>query len=421
MSEDISLHLLGLFLLFILSAFFSGSETALTALDRFRLKYLVEKKRPGAERLDRLIEHPDRLLSAILIGNNVVNIAASVFATALFIKLYGDQGELMTILVMTPVLLIFSEVCPKTYAAQNPERVSFLVMRPILLIMWLLTPLIWLVTGISRLLTRLFPGEADRPLISEDEIKSIISVGEQDGVVAEEQRRMLHGVFELSKSRVRDLMVPRTEVVGIEAGSSFSEVLSLVQTAHHSRFPVYRESLDSIVGIIHSKDILNYVNRPEEFQLEREARAPYFVPESKPVNLLLQSFRARKIHLAIVVDEYGGVEGIVTLEDVIEEVFGDIEDEYDVEEALISELGVGRFLIDGSLTIRDVNSRFDLQLSEEHVTTLAGYVLQALGTIPIEGEECTVDGIRLIVRKMDDQRVEEIELDLSGREDRSPD
>ena len=415
MTEDISLYLLGLLFLFVLSAFFSGSETALTAIDRHRLKFLVEKKRPGAERLDTILAYPDRLLSAILIGNNIVNIAASVFATALFIKLYGEQGELMTILLMTPVLLIFSEVCPKTYAAQNPERVSFLVLRPILLVMWFLTPLIWLVTRVSRFMTWLFPGEADRPLISEDEIKSIITVGEQDGVVAEEQRRMLHGVFELSQSRVRDLMVPRTEVVGIDAGISFKEVLSLVQSARHSRFPVYKESLDNIVGIVHSKDILNFVDRPEDFQIENVARQPYFVPESKLVNLLLQSFRERKVHLAIVVDEYGGVEGIVTLEDVIEEVFGDIEDEYDVEEALIRELAPGRFLIDGSLTLRTVNTRFELQLSEEHVTTLAGYVLQTFGTIPTEGEQFTVDGIRLIVKRMDGQRVEELELDLSGR------
>ncbi len=421
MTEDISIYLLGLLLLFILSAFFSGSETALTALDRLRLKYLVEKKRPGAERLDTVLAHPDRLLSAILIGNNVVNIAASVFATALFIKLYGEHGELMTILIMTPVLLIFSEVCPKTYAAQNPERVSFLVLRPILLVMWVLTPLIWLVTRVSRLMTWLFPGEAGRPLISEDEIKSIITVGEQDGVVAAEQRRMLHGVFELSQSRVRDLMVPRTEVVGIDASTSFAEVLSLVQSARHSRFPIYNESLDNIVGIVHSKDILNYVNRSEEFQIEHVARQPYFVPESKRVNLLLQSFRERKVHLAIVVDEYGGVEGIVTLEDVIEEVFGDIEDEYDVEEALIRELAPGRFLIDGSLTLRTVNTRFELQLSEEHVTTLAGYVLQTLGAIPIEGEQFKVDGARLIVRKMEGQRVEELELDLTGKEELSPD
>ena len=416
MTEDIYFYLWGLLLLFILSAFFSGSETALTTIDRHRLKYLVEKKKPGAKRLAAVLAYPDRLLSAILIGNNIVNIAASVFATALFLKLYGDQGELMTILIMTPVLLIFSEVCPKTYAAQNPERVSFLVLKPILLVMWFLTPLIWLVTRVSRFMTWLFPGETERPLISEEEIKSIITVGEQDGVVAEEQRKMLHGVFELSQSRVRDLMVPRTEVVGIESGTSFSDILSLVQSARHSRFPVFKESLDHIVGIVHSKDILNYVNRPEAFQVEKVARQPYFVPESKLVNLLLQSFRERKVHLAIVVDEYGGVEGIVTLEDVIEEVFGDIEDEYDVEEALIRELAPGRFMVDGSLTLRTFNSRFGLQLSEEHVTTLAGYVLQALGTIPVEGEQFVVDGIRLIVKRMDGQRVEALELDLSGKE-----
>ena len=190
-----------------------------------------------------------------------------------------------------------------------------------------------------------------------------------------------------------------------------------MQSASHSRFPVFKESLDHIVGIVHSKDILNYVNRPEAFQVEKVARQPYFVPESKLVNLLLQSFRERKVHLAIVVDEYGGVEGIVTLEDVIEEVFGDIEDEYDVEEALIRELAPGRFMVDGSLTLRTVNTKFGLQLSEEHVTTLAGYVLQALGTIPVEGEQFVVDGIRLIVTRMDGQRVEELELDLSGNED----
>lgn len=420
MTEDISFYLLGLFFLFLFSAFFSGSETALTALDRHRLNFLVEKNRPGANRLVNLLARPDRLLSAILIGNNIVNIAASVFATAMFIQLYGEQGELMTILIMTPVLLIFSEVCPKTYAAQNPERVSFWVLRPILLVMWLLTPLIWLVTGISSLLTRLFQSEMNRQLISEDEIKSIISTGEQDGVVAEEQRRMLHGVFELSQSRVRDLMVPRTEVVGIEASMAFPEILTLVQSARHSRFPVYNESLDNIVGIVHSKDILNFVNRPDDFVIADVARQPYFVPESKRVELLLQSFRERKVHLAIVVDEYGGIEGIVTLEDVIEEVFGDIEDEYDVEEALIRELGAGRYLVDGSLTVRDINNRFGLKLSEEHVTTLAGYVLQALGTIPGEGEACSIDGLRLIVRKMDGQRVETVELDLSGREGDDP-
>jgi len=415
--EDSTLHLLGLFALFLLSAFFSGSETALTALDRLRLRYLVEKKRPGAARLEALLEQPDRLLSGILIGNNLVNIAASVFATALFIELYGDRAELLTILVMTPLLLIFSEVFPKTYAAQNSERVSFFILRPILLVLWLLAPLIWLVSGIAGLLTRVFHRSAERPLISEDEIRTMINVGEQSGVVAEEQRRMLHGIFELSQSRVRDLMVPRTEVVGIEVSTPFTDILRQVQVARHSRFPVYEESLDHVIGIVHSKDILNYVDRPESFDIRAMARPPYFAPESKRVESLLQSFRNRHVHLAIVIDEYGGVEGIVTLEDVIEEVFGNIEDEYDLEEALIRELATDRFLVDGSVPLKAINRRFSLAFSEEHATTLAGLVLQTLGTIPAVGEHCEVAGVGLTVRKVSGQRVDEIEMHLAQPDD----
>ena len=410
MSEAQLFHFATLGILFALSAFFSGSETALMSLDKLRLKYLVEKRRSGADRLEAVLEHPDRLLSAILVGNNLVNIAASVFATTLFVELYGDRGELMTILVLTPLLLIFSEVCPKTYAARYPEKLSFLVLRPILVVMWLLTPVIWLVTGVSRLLTRLLKGEAARPLISEDEIRSIISVGEQTGVVAKEQRRMLHGVFELSQIRVRDVMIPRTEVVGIEVGESFENVLPIVQQARHSRFPVYEGSLDNVVGVIHSKDILNFVGNRGEFSLRELARPPYFVPESKPIETLLQSFRRRHLHLAMVIDEYGGVEGIVTLEDIVEEIIGEIQDEYDVEEVLVRELGPGRFLVDGSASLRTLNRRFKLKFSEEHANTLAGLLMRTLGTIPQEGDGCQVDGVTLTVRKVVDRRVEAIEM-----------
>ncbi len=420
MSEEQLSHLLILGLLFVLSAFFSGSETALMSLDKLRLKYLVEKRRRGADRLEGVLAHPDRLLGAILVGNNLVNIAASVFATTFFVELYGDRGELMTILILTPLLLIFSEVCPKTYAARYPEKLSFLVLRPILGVMWLLTPVVWLVTGISRLLTRFIKGEEKRPLISEDEIRSIISVGEQTGVVAKEKRRMLHGVFELSQIRVRDVMIPRTEVVGVEVQEPFESVLHIVQQARHSRFPVYEGSLDSVVGIIHSKDILNFVGKTGEFSLRDLARPPYFVPESKPIETLLQSFRRRHLHLAMVIDEYGGVEGIVTLEDIVEEIIGEIQDEYDVEEVLVRELAPGRFLIDGSASLRTVNRRFNLKFSEEHANTLAGLLLRTLGAIPQEGESCQVDDVTLIVRKVVDRRVEAIEMLLPERPGPTP-
>jgi putative hemolysin len=410
MSDDQLLHLVGLGVLFVFSAFFSGSETALMSMDKLRVKYLVQKNRRGAQKLDSLLARPDHLLGAILVGNNLVNIAASVFATTFFVGLYGEQGELLTILILTPLLLILAEVCPKTYAAQYPEKVSFMVLRPIIVVMGLLMPVIWLVTGVSRLLTRFIKGEEARPIISEDEIRSIIRVGEETGVVAKEQRRMLHGIFELSQIRVRDVMIPRTEVAGIDLNTPFEDVLRLAQHARHSRFPVFEDSLDNVVGIIHSKDILNYVDRPQEFSMREVARPPYFVPESKPIETLLQSFRKRRVHLAVVVDEYGGVEGIVTLEDIVEEIVGEIQDEYDLEEVLIREVAPGRYLVDGSASLRSINRRFGLQLSEEHANTLAGFLLRTMGTIPEVGDSCQSDGTRFTVRKVVDRRVEEIEM-----------
>ncbi|MBE0597346.1 MAG: DUF21 domain-containing protein [Desulfuromonadales bacterium] len=415
MLEDQLLHLLGLAVLFIFSAFFSGSETALMVLDRLRLKYLVQKKRRGAERLAAILENPDRLLGAILVGNNLVNIAASVFATTLLVGIYGERGELLTILILTPLVLIFAEIAPKTYAAQHPEKVSFLVLRPILAIMWLLTPVVWVVSGIARAITQLFKGSQTQPMTSEEEIRTLISVGTESGVVAKEQRRMLLGIFELTQVRVRDVMIPRTEMATFEVNATFDEVLAQVRNTSHSRFPVYEGSLDSIIGIVHAKDIINCVGRSESFNLRELLRPPYFVPESKRIGTLLQSFRKKRVHLAVVVDEYGGAEGIVTLEDIIEEIVGDIQDEYDVEEILYREIAPGRYLVDGSISLRTLNRRFGLNLSEEHANTLAGFLLRSMGTIPLVGDSCESEGAVFTVRKVVDRRVEEIEMILPPR------
>ncbi len=417
MFDEPYFYLMILALLVALSAFFSGSETALLSLDSLRIQYLVAKGRPRARLLESIRKHPDRLLGAILVGNNLVNIAASVFATVFFVRFYGEHGELLTILILTPVILVFAEVCPKTFAARNPERVSFWVVRPIKLTMVLLGPVVWLVTGMARLMNRFSRSETDGESISEDQIRTMISVGEQAGVVGQDKRRMLHGVFELSQIRVRDIMIPRPEVVGIEVSTPFGEVLQIAQQASHSRLLVYEQSLDQVVGVIHSKDILNYVHRPEDFSLRDVARAPYFVPESQRISGLLQAMRQQRMHLAVVVDEYGGIEGIVTLEDIVEEIVGDIQDEYDADEVLFRELGPGRFLISGSAPLRDVNQKFELQLSEEHATTLAGFLLHCLGTIPARGESCQAQGAVFTVRRVVDQRIESIELKLP---DKSP-
>ncbi len=249
--------------------------------------------------LEALLGNPDRLLGGILVGNNLVNIAASVFATTFLVQLYGDDGEILTILILTPLLLIFAEITPKSYAAQNPEKVSFLVLRPILVLLWLLAPIIWLVTGVSRAVTHLFSRRESRPIISEDEIRTLISVGEDAGVVAKEQRRMLMGVFELTQVRVRDVMIPRTEMVAIEVETPFGLVMEILRQSHHSRFPVYEESLDSIIGIIHAKDVSGF----------RRSRCRFFPARHHPPSLFRPRIETHRHTVAVFPQEAGAFGG----------------------------------------------------------------------------------------------------------------
>lgn len=417
--DETTWRILALFFLLLLSGFFSGSETAFTSLDRLRLRLLQQKQHPGADKLAELVDNPDRTLSGVLVGNNLVNIASSVIAAGLFVGLFGERGEWLTILILTPILLILAEVCPKTYAAQYPERFSLLVLRPMRLILFLLAPVILVVAGISRMLTSfLRKHKAEGLFVSEDGIKAMIAAGEESGVVAAEQRRMLHGIFELSETRVRDVMIPRTEVVGIDVTAHFHEVLTAVRQARHSRFPVYRDNLDNIVGVLHSKNVLDYIGRPEDFSFDQVCRKPYYVPESKRIGVLLQSFLRKREHLAIVVDEYGGMEGIVTLEDVVEEVIGDIHDEYDIAEVEFRELSPGHYLIDAVMPLREVNKRLGLDLLEGQVTTLAGHLFQLSGKIPVEGDVFEEGPIRFRVHRMEDRRIEEIELIIPAQEAR---
>jgi putative hemolysin len=418
MSDEITWRLLALLVLLGCSGFFSGSETALLSLDKIRVRFLQQSKRPQADKLAALLAQPDRLLSGILVGNNLVNIAASVIATGLFVHLFGADGEWLTVVILTPLLLIFSEVCPKTYAAQYPEKASFIVLAPIGLILWVLTPVVFVVSSFSRLLTSFLRKDDAKPFsVSEDEIKAMIEVGEESGVVAAEQRRMLHGIFELSENRVRDVMIPRTEVNGFEVTASFAEVVAVIGGTRHSRFPVYKGSLDQIIGVVYSKDVLDFFAQPDDFSLEQLCRPPFFVPEAKRIAVLLQSFRKKREHMAIVVDEYGGIEGIVTLEDVVEEIVGDIHDEYDDGVVDFTEIALRHYLVDASIPLREVNRRFDLNLPEEHVTTLAGYLLQIMGRIPAEGDSCEEGGILFRVRRMEERRIEEVEMLLPEERD----
>ena len=411
--DQTPIEIAGLLLLLAASAFFSSSETALLALNRIRLTYLASRNRPGARDLERLLNPPDDLIAAILVGNNLVNIAASVFATTFFMRIFGRYGNLLTIVILTPALLIFSEIIPKVFAASHPEAIAFRVLRPLQGIMLVMRPVLWAIGGLNRLLARFWGKSGETAVISEEEIRTMIAVGEKSGVVAKEKRKMLHGIFELSKTYARDVMVPRIEVIGIEVNTPYEEVLQIVRDEEHSRYPVFEESLDNICGVVHAMDIFQFVGSPEQFSLRKIVRKPYFVPESKPIEAMLESFRERRLLMAVVIDEYGGMEGIVTLEDIFEEIVGEIHDEHDLDEEVpVRELEPGRFLVDGGTPIHAINRKFGLNLSERHANTMAGFIMELIGSIPHEGDQCQFENIAFRVAKLSDRRIEEIEMTL---------
>ncbi|MBR5347584.1 MAG: DUF21 domain-containing protein [Deltaproteobacteria bacterium] len=412
--DQTPMEIAGLLLLLAASAFFSSSETALLALNRIRLTYLAGRNRPGAKELEKLLNPPDDLITAILVGNNLVNIAASVFATTFFMRIFGRYGNLLTIVILTPALLIFSEIIPKVFAASHPEAIAFRVLRPLQGVMLVMKPVLWAIGGLNRLLARFLGKSGETAVISEEEIRTMIAVGEKSGVVAKEKRKMLHGIFELSKTYARDVMVPRIEVIGIEVNTPYEEVLQIVREEEHSRYPVFEESLDNICGVVHAMDIFQFVGNPEQFSLRKIVRKPYFVPESKPIEAMLESFRDRRLLMAVVIDEYGGMEGIVTLEDIFEEIVGEIHDEHDLvdEEVPVRELEPGRFLVDGATPIHAINRKFGLNLSERHANTMAGFIMELIGSIPHEGDQCQFENIVFRVAKLSDRRIEEIEMTL---------
>ncbi|GAB4262055.1 MAG: HlyC/CorC family transporter [Deferrisomatales bacterium] len=381
--------ILVLVVLLALSAFFSGSETALLSADWLRIRYLVRQGDRRARTLQHLRERRDLLIGTILVGNNVVNIAASSIATAVAVSVVGEKGIALATGVMTALLLVFSEIAPKTYASQHAEAAALTVAPAFAFLTRALYPAVVSVTFVSNGLLRLFgarPEATARPSVSEEEIRTLIAVGEETGAVEESKRRMLHGIFQMGRQTAREVMVPRPRVQALEVATPLSEAVDAFVTTGYTRLPVYRDDLDDIVGIAHARDALALVGRGREGSLASIAREPFFVPESKDLESLLYAFQKRRTHMAVVVDEYGGVEGIVTLEDILEEIVGEIRDEHDVEGEPIRFLPGGEVLVHGGVSIREVNARLGLRLPSEPDVTLGGFAMTRLGHIPEAGE-----------------------------------
>ncbi len=413
--DSIETLYLALFIVFLaLSAFFSGSETAFTSLERVRVEQMLNAKVPGAERVARMLKQPEKLLSTILTGNNLVNTAAAVLGTVLAVSIWGQSGILIATIGVAALLLVLCEATPKIIAAHNAERMSLKLARPIELASMAFTPVVLALGTITSRFTKLAGGEPiARALVSEEEIRTMISMGHKEGTVEEVEAEMLHKVFEFGDRPVREVMVPRPEVVSIEQGSTIADFLALYAESPLSRFPVYQENIDNIIGIISIKDMLMGLAKgtiDNQGSIDDLTRPTYFTPETKHINELFSEMQDKNYRMAVVIDEYGGTAGIVSLSRLVEEIVGEVGDELAQVEKDYEAINEYTFQIDGSMRIEEANEEMELGLPEGEYETVAGFVLDLLGHIPKQGKQLRYKGLKIVITKMRGLKIEEILL-----------
>lgn len=396
----------------LISAFFSASETALTGSSRASMLQLQKNGNVRAGIVTRLLEKRERMIGALLVGNNLANIGASALATGVFTAWFGEVGVLYATGVMSVLVIIFAEVLPKTVAINAPDRVSLLVARPMRLLTAILSPLLTVIEFVVRLLMRMLgiPLGANQAILSPTErLRGAVDLIHHEGGVEKQDRDMLGGLLDLKDLDVSDVMVHRTEMVMINADLPAEELVQEVLATEYTRIPLWRDTPENIVGVLHAKDLLRAIRVAEGDISKVDASAialpPWFVPEMRPLSEQLKAFRRRKTHFALVVDEYGEVEGLVTLEDILEEIVGDISDEHDVVVAGVRAQPDGSVVVDGSVPIRDLNRAMDWNLPDEEATTIAGLVIHEARSIPDRGQSFTFHGFRFRVLRRERNRI----------------
>ncbi len=409
-----------------LSSFFSSSETALTSMSKLKLRELMEKTDNMEKKkvLHEALHRPNRLLTTILVANNLVNILASSLATLIALTLFqnishGTAAAFVTG-IMTFLVLVFGEITPKVLAVQKTEKIFGMTIRVITALSILFTPIIWLLMGISNFLLRMIGSRkvTDAPFITEDEIAYAVNIGAQEGALEEEESKMLQRTLELKDTSVKEIMIPRVDVFAISENTSLDQAIEMVYEEGFSRFPVFRETVDHIVGVLYAKDILKTTHQKGTEMLSRTKikeimREPYFVPETKKVDDLLKEFKTHMVHMAIVVDEYGGTEGIVTIEDIIEEVVGEILDEFDEGEDFgIEKVNDTTFIINSKVTINDIERELNMTFPPTEYETLGGYLLEFFERVPNVGEEVFVEGLRFRILAATRSRIAKVKMIL---------
>lgn len=417
-----------LVVLLALSAIFSSAETAFLSTNKIRLRNLQEDGEKKAGLVLDLLENQNRLISTLLVGNNIVNISSSALATKMATDYFGDAGVGIATGIMTLLVLVFGEVVPKNLAAAHAEGWAMFVAPFIKLISVILTPLVFLLTKLSDTVVRFSKkNEEEDPTITEDEFKILVNVGQEEGVFDESETEMINSIMEFDETYVKAIMVPRIDIVAVDVDDSINDVLRLIIDGGHSRIPAYEESIDNIVGILYAKDIFEHLNANfDELKVKELIRDAYYIPETKKVSDLLNELRLKKVHMAIILDEYGGTNGLVTIEDLIEEIIGDIQDEYDVEEDLIVMHSDNQLVADARAPIGDVEEAFDMELDEEiledsEADTIGGLAFEHLGGIPEVNDEVTVGRFLIRIVNVSGRRITKVEVTLLPPEEEEDD
>ena len=413
MDQKNIIQIIILLLLLAGSSFFSSAETALMSLSKIRIRHMLEEGVKGAKLVHKLISTPNKLLGTILVGNNIVNIGASALATSLAITYFGASGVTVATIFMTVLVLIFGEITPKTLAAQNAEKVAIKVSKPIYFLMNILGPVIKFINFITTGLIRLLGGnvEGNQALITEDELKTMINVSHEEGVLDVDERQMIQNVFDFTDATVSEVMVPRTAVSFLSSQSSKEEVYEIFKQEQYSRMPIFHETRDNVVGILHVKDLI-FLDQDAQFNLSQLMKKPFFTYEFKKIAELFEEMRKGRHGLAVVLDEYGGTVGIVSMEDLVEEIVGDIHDEYDIATESIRVIKENEYVIDGATRLEDVEEEIGVSFVAEGVETTGGYVIHQLGRLPASGETIELDGMRIVVLNVVKNRIASIRLFL---------
>ncbi|MDO5095667.1 MAG: hemolysin family protein [Peptostreptococcaceae bacterium] len=419
MGTYIAIEIIVLVVLILLSGFFSASETALMSLSKIRLKHMVESNVKNANKIEELLDRPDKMLGSILLGNNAVNIAATSVATALVILLFpnGRGGVAFVTAIMTVLILVFGEITPKSLAVEYTEKISLFVARPILFLSKLFSPLIFLLTKITAFIIRLFGGEVNvkKPFITTEELRTLVDVSSQEGILEHDEKEMIYNIFEFSDLRIKDVMVQRMDMLSVPIDATYAEVIEMFNSKKFSRLPVYDDTIDNIVGILYSKDLffkdVTDGISPEEFSVKDYMREPFNTFEFIKINDFFKQMQGNRNHLAIVLDEYGGVAGLVTMEDIVESIFGEINDEFDeIADSDVEVVKEDEYIVNGNIRLDELNELINTNFESEEFESFGGFIIGLLGRLPKSGEIIHYSSYQFVVENVEKNRINKVRI-----------